>query len=214
MFCFSVFCFSCLCLYIHICIHALLSTEDGIRVLDLGCGTGNYTNALAERFPNSTFIGLDYSTQALSSANDTKKQKGVMNVKFVEGDAHALPKEWIGTFDMVFMNNVLHDLPDPFTCLDEIYKVMKTDGCFCLLEVGCHSDPLKNVCDATAAMNYSLSIFICLASSLVDPPHVGYGAMWGIEEIEKALTNHKFTFSKDISDSMLGPTVAFYCTKG
>lgn len=182
-------------------------------MLDLGCGSGNYTNALAEIFPNSTFIGLDYSSKAVELANETKKEKNLKNITFVEGDGHNLPAEWTGYFDMVFVYDTLHDMPDPFKCLEQIHRVIKDDGCFSLVDMGFHSDPIDNVGDPKAAIYYTLSMYVCLTSSLTGEPHIGYGAMWGVEEIEKALKSKKFKIEGKGSLSLIGTKAFFYCTK-
>lgn len=183
-------------------------------VLDLGCGPGNYSCALAERFPKSTFIGLDYSSKAVQIATGIQKEKGLKNVSFVEGDAHNLPTKWTEYFDMVFVYDVLHDIPDPLTCLEQIHKVMKVDGCFSLVDMGFHSDPLDNAGDMKASMFYTISTYICLASSLTEEPHIGYGAMWGVEEIEKVLLSKNFKIlGKGGSLSLIGKKVFFFCAK-
>ena len=56
--------------------------EDGIRVADLGCGRGNAILALAERFPNSTFLGLDLGNDAVEWARTRTAELGLDNVTF------------------------------------------------------------------------------------------------------------------------------------
>jgi len=123
-----------------------------------------------------------------------------------------LPKEWAQHFDIVFMNDALHDLPNPNKCLEEVHKVLKDDGFFCLIEVGSHSDPLQNVGNFHAAMLYSIGMFTCTTASLAEPPHVGYGPMWGVEEIEKTLRNKKFELGKD-AIVHIKEKACFMCTK-
>lgn len=188
-------------------------SESGIKVLDVGCGTGNYSNVLAQRFPNSTFIGLEYAEYAIETANQTKERNGLTNLTFTKGDAHCLPDEWAKTFDMVFVYGVLHDLPNPFKALEQIYKVLKDDGCFSLVEIGFHSNPVDNAGNSGAAMYYTLSSFICLPSSMTEEPHVGYGACWGMEEIEKALLEASFKIEGTTPIVVLGAKQFFFCTK-
>lgn len=188
-------------------------SESGIKVLDVGCGSGNYTNVLAQRFPNSMFTGLDYSQVAIQKANRIKGEKGLTNITFTTGDAHSLPDDWTESFDFVFVYDVLHDLPDPHKALGQIYKVLKNDGCFSLIEIGFHSNPVDNAGDKSAAMYYSASSFICLQSSMSVPPHIGYGACWGRENIEKALTDAGFQVGGTSSIIVIGTKAFFLCTK-
>ena len=187
-------------------------SEKGITILDLACGSGNFTLAIGAKFPNSTFVGLDYSAKGIELAKDLQNSKGVTNASFVEGNAHHLPQEWAQHFDLVFMNDALHDIPDPNKCLEEVHKVLKDDGFFCLIEVGSHSDPLQNVGNFHAAMLYSIGMFTCTTASLAEPPHVGYGPMWGVEEIEKTLRNKKFELGKD-AIVHIKEKACFMCTK-
>ncbi|WAQ99294.1 Y2258-like protein [Mya arenaria] len=187
--------------------------ESGIKVLDLGCGPGNYTNILSQRFSNSTFVGLDFSESAIEMANRDKAERGLSNVTFQVGDAHNLQEDWTEDFDMVFVYNVLHDLPNPHKTLNQIHRILKPDGCFSLIDIGFHSDPVDNAGDMSAAMYYSCSIFLCLASSMTEEARVGYGACWGREEIEKAVLGAGFKISGESSLVVMGTKCFFFCTK-
>ena len=107
----------------------------------------------------------------------------------------------------------MHDLPDPCKALDEVYKVMKNDGSLTLVEKGCHSHPVDNIGNLGAAMYYSLSMLVCLPSSMAEEPHMGYGACWGVEEIEKALRGAKFKIEGTSSYATNALKVFFFCTK-
>jgi methylase of polypeptide subunit release factors len=50
--------------------------KDGIRVLDVGCGRGRALNLLANRFPNSRFVGIDLSEEAIKFARDDAERQG------------------------------------------------------------------------------------------------------------------------------------------
>lgn len=187
--------------------------KSGIKVLDLGCGAGNYVTTMAQRFPKSTFIGLDYSEAGIKHGNKHKQEKGLTNVTFTQGDAHNLPDEWAESFDYVFVYDVLHDLPNPHKALGQIYKVLKKDGFFSLIELGFHSNPVDNADDKGAALYYAASTFICLQSSMSGEPHIGYGACWGRESIEKALLDANFKINGKSSLIEIDEEAFFLCTK-
>src|SRR5262249_749366 len=75
------------------------------RVVDLGCGPGNSTDLLIERFPDAEVIGIDSSPDMLRQARER-----LPRCTFVEGDlATWMPDE--GT-DLLFGNAVFHWVPD------------------------------------------------------------------------------------------------------
>jgi predicted TPR repeat methyltransferase len=59
---------------------------SGIRVLDVGCGRGRIMNKLAELYPNSMFMGMDLSAEAIAFARDEATQKGLSNSRFTAMD--------------------------------------------------------------------------------------------------------------------------------
>lgn len=190
----------------------IFSTGSGIKVLELAAGTGNYSIALASKYPKSTFTGLDYSEHAVKLARELQKENKVENASFVHGDGHNLPETWTASFDLVFVS-MLHDLSDPPKCIEEVLRIMKPNGCFSVFENGYHSDPVDNANDISASMCYVLSMYYCLTSSLADPPHVGYGSMWGIEEIEKTLKMFPLKIQRFDSKGQYWPISSFHCTR-
>jgi len=73
--------------------------EDARRVVDLGCGPGNSTELLAERFPGADLLGLDNSPAMLEAA-----RRRLPRARFAAGDASS----WIpeASVDLVFANAV------------------------------------------------------------------------------------------------------------
>lgn len=76
----------------------LVSLEPGSAVLDLGCGHGRISNALAERGAQVT--GLDASSYFLDMARRDAAARG-LDVTFVQGDMRTL--EWTNAFDVVLI---------------------------------------------------------------------------------------------------------------
>jgi trans-aconitate 2-methyltransferase len=75
------------------------------RVVDLGCGPGNSTELLIERFPGAEVIGVDSSLDMLRQA-----RQRLPRCKFIEADLAAWTPE-PGT-DLLFSNAVFHWVPD------------------------------------------------------------------------------------------------------
>jgi len=97
------------------------SIGNDMLVLDLGCGKGEVGRHLSD---GNTVFGLDISKTALMTA--TKYVDGV-----VVGDAQELPFH-DRTFDSVVFAESIYYLDDPVGSLEEIRRVLKTDGCLVL----------------------------------------------------------------------------------
>ncbi len=92
------------------------------RVLDLGCGTGRFTSALAETF-GCPAVGVEPSRSML----DIALARGDANVQWKQGDAGNIPLE-DDSVDLVFMSQVFHHLPEPERALDEINRILTPRG--------------------------------------------------------------------------------------
>lgn len=188
--------------------------DAGIKVLDVGCGSGRFINDLGKKFPKSNFTGVDFSEKGLALARECALRENLGNVSYIKGDAHDLPNSWSGQFDWTIIGDALHDLHDPFKALREMYAVLKADGVLSVFDNGFHSKAADNSGDMNAAMVYTMSMFCCLPSSMKEEPHIGHGACWGTEEIEKALKGAAFVIKvRLISKGQLGPTAFYHCTK-
>ena len=73
--------------------------RQGIRVADIGCGTGHCINLMARGFPNSTFVGYDIADDAIALGNSEAKEIGLSNVRFEVLDVTQLPPE--PRFDLI-----------------------------------------------------------------------------------------------------------------
>lgn len=96
-----------------------LRLKGGGSYLDIACGTGNYTTALANR--QGRWHGLDLSGQMLRSA----RQKGG-SISLFQADAAELPFQ-DGSFDGVLCTMALHHFADLLTVFRESYRVLDRD---------------------------------------------------------------------------------------
>jgi trans-aconitate 2-methyltransferase len=100
---------------------AQVPLENPKRVVDLGCGPGNSTELLIERFPNAEVIGVDSSSDMLRQA-----RQRLPRCTFVEGDlATWLPDE---PADLLFGNAVFHWVPDHPKVLARLLQALPQDG--------------------------------------------------------------------------------------
>jgi SAM-dependent methyltransferase len=111
----------------------LPSNGAGLRVLDVGCGTGHHLAALAAR--GFSVVGIDGSTDMLTQARQANP-----DVELHEAAVDALPVA-AGAFDFVLCIEVLRYLPDPQGCIAEMARALRPGG----------------VCLATAAPLFSVN---------------------------------------------------------
>ena len=86
------------------------------RILDLGCATGQGSQALKRKFPRAQVIGLDASTAMLARLR--RRSTLLRPLRRVCADLARLP--FAGqTMDLLFSNLANHWLPDPLSLFDE-----------------------------------------------------------------------------------------------
>jgi ubiquinone/menaquinone biosynthesis C-methylase UbiE len=92
-------------------------------ILDLGCGTGRFTEPLATRFAASVF-GVDPSAKMLAQAR-AKRSRGT--TRYVRGSGEAIPLA-SGMIDLIFMSMVFHHFTSPHTAARECQRVLRRGG--------------------------------------------------------------------------------------
>lgn len=110
-----------------------LDLKPRSMILDLCCGTGDFTQIISKFYPRVKVIGLDISDEMLKLAK-TKNPIGV----FMKGDCTNLPFE-NAEFDYVTMGFGLRNIEDRKKTLSEIYRVLDNGGKFLQLDFGKHN---------------------------------------------------------------------------
>jgi len=88
----------------------LAAPPDSCRVLELGCGEGMNLLPLAERFPESEFVGVDFSALQIETAETARAACGIANARFVCADL----REWkpeTGAADYIIAHGVYSWIP-------------------------------------------------------------------------------------------------------
>ena len=105
----------------------------GSRVLEVGCGVGAQTVALARRHPKARITAIDISAASLAQARMRVSEAGLTNVDFLQSDIHALPFG-PSSFDHVFVCFVLEHLPDPVRALALLKPLLRPGGTLTVVE--------------------------------------------------------------------------------
>jgi len=78
--------------------------------------------------------GLDFTDQMLHKAEENRKKLGYSNIDFVKGDIEEIPLPG-NKYDVVLSNCVLNLVPDKRKAFNEIMRVLKPGGHFCVSDV-------------------------------------------------------------------------------
>ena len=107
--------------------YLLNSIHPNMQICDIGCGPGSITMDLAALVPEGQVLGIDMGQDVVEKARSTAQERGIKNVGFQVGDAHALdfPDH---TFDVVHGHQVLQHIADPVSVLREWRRVTKPGG--------------------------------------------------------------------------------------
>lgn len=111
-----------------------MNVQPGTKALDVCCGTGDWTIALAEKVgPNGKVVGLDFSKNMLKVGEEKVKDLNLEQVQLIHGNAMELPFE-DNSFDYVTIGFGLRNVPDYLQVLKEMNRVLKPGGIGVCLE--------------------------------------------------------------------------------
>ncbi|USW50190.1 Putative Methyltransferase domain-containing protein [Septoria linicola] len=116
------------CAYMIPTLLALAADKPNLRILDVGCGSGEITIDFAELCPSARVIGMDVSGAVLDSARVYAERRGVSNVTFVQGSVYDMPDEWTGTFDVVHAHQAVAHFPERVRAIRELVRVARKGG--------------------------------------------------------------------------------------
>lgn len=163
--------------------------EDGMSVLDIGCGRGKAVNILAKKFPNSTFVGYDVAEEAIKGASADSKELNNFNTSFeVQNLLTVQPSK---KFDLITAFDVIHDQIDPSRTLKFIFDSLKSGGVFLMQDILSSTELAENIDHPLGPFLYTISCLHCMSVSL-SQNGAGLGAMWGKEKASDMLKDAGF----------------------
>lgn len=104
------------------CAFELFSPEQGQKILDVGCGTGNFSVKLSEK--GAVVTGIDVSDDMLSIA---RTKSGALPITYINMDLYQLEFQ-DNTFDAVFSMAAFEFVEFPQRALVELFRVLKPGG--------------------------------------------------------------------------------------
>ena len=152
--------------------------ESGIKVLDVGCGSGFAIIEMAERFPLSNFTGYDLSEEGVNRGRKLIKDKGLTNAELEIKDVADFSDP--GEFDLITTFDAVHDQAKPDAVLKNIYNSLKDEGIYFMQDIAGSTHLHKNMEHPVAPLLYTISCMHCMTVSL-SRDGKGLGAMWGRE---------------------------------
>ena len=103
-----------------------LSDTKPRSILEIGCGSGNYTGLLAERFPDAEILALDFAPGMIEAAKN--RFAGKKRIEFVCGDGEEFLASTSRTFDLITSNATLQWFDDPFVALPRMINALSDSG--------------------------------------------------------------------------------------
>lgn len=97
-----------------------------VRVLDVGCGPGNFSCLLAEA--GFAVVGIDPYAGLIELAREKRRALGLSHLAFQHGDLARGGVLWDASFDQVVCIHALYAHPEPRRLLAEIHRVLKPGG--------------------------------------------------------------------------------------
>lgn len=170
----------------------ILLAENGIEVIEFGCGRGRLLAIFAQMFPKSVFVATEIVPTLLEQM---KTDMGHLpNVRYELCDLCALPDQPAKKYDWVYCVNVIHDLPNPPEALRGIRKLLReSDSIFTMMEVATSGSPIEDRGNTQVAFFYLASTFLCIPESFQREDSQALGAGWGKPTAINLATKAGFT---------------------
>lgn len=183
---------------------------SGGRLADVGCGSGHAIRLLAEAYPNSTFIGFDFSDAGLATARADASAAGLTNVEFVAVDAAAL--ERVAEFDIITTFDAIHDQAKPAEVLSNIERALKPGGKYLCVEPKAASALADNMAEPIAPFQYTVSTMHCMSVAIAGGGE-GLGTAWGTERTIEYLERAGFVDIEVVTSASDRTNSHFVCRK-
>jgi 2-polyprenyl-3-methyl-5-hydroxy-6-metoxy-1,4-benzoquinol methylase len=156
-------------------IHDRLRADPPARVVDIGCGTGWSSIAIAKAYPGVTVAGVDPDAESIDRATKNAATEGVADrVAFHRRDGADLAS--LVPFDIAAAFECVHDMPRPVEVLGAVRRGLADDGAVLIVDERT-KDRFTGEVDPLEAYFYGWSVFDCLPSGMFEQPSAGTGTV-------------------------------------
>ncbi len=180
--------------------------EAGAEVADVGTGSGHAINVMAQAFPNSRFVGFDFSEDAIAVGRAEAEEMGLTNATFEVQDAAALDDS--RQFDFVTTFDAVHDQAQPRAMVKNVHTILKPGGYWLCADICASSHVGENVDHPAGTMLYTISCMHCMTVSLAYDGE-GLGAVWGVHKAREIFSEAGFD-SIEVNNIPTDPTNNYY----
>jgi 2-polyprenyl-3-methyl-5-hydroxy-6-metoxy-1,4-benzoquinol methylase len=164
-------------------VHARLEADPPARVLDLACGEGRSTIAIARAYPKAIVDGIDLDEASIEAARTHLQGSGVEDrVTFHLRDA--ADPELAGQYDLVYIHEALHDMSYPVEVLRACGALL-TDGGSVVIGDERVADRFGAPGDDLERFYYGFSILHCLPVGMVGEGAAGTGTVMRSETVRR-----------------------------
>jgi 2-polyprenyl-3-methyl-5-hydroxy-6-metoxy-1,4-benzoquinol methylase len=154
-------------------VHARLSSSPPARIVDVGCGTGWSSIAMATAYPDVTVDGFDPDETSVGLARGNAEAAGVSDrVRFQTKDGAALTTDGPVAFATAF--ECIHDMARPVEVLRAVRGALDETGVMLVVDERTN-ESFTGEPDELEAYFYGWSVLDCLPSGMFEQPSAGTG---------------------------------------
>jgi ubiquinone/menaquinone biosynthesis C-methylase UbiE len=169
----------------------------GAKVADIGCGHAASTIIMAQAFPKSHFIGIDFHAESIANARQRAKQAGINNIEFNVATAKDYEDK---DFDFITLFDCLHDMGDPVGACAYAKQALKPDGTVMIVEPFAN-DSLKDNLNPIGRAFYAFSTQLCVPCSKNQEVGLALGAQAGLKRLAETIKTGGFTYCEKVAET-------------